>query len=339
MPTKCNYDKSLLQGYLRSQSKIITRGQAEKCGLSSKAIDYRLRPGGAWQRVLPGVYAAHTGAISLVQQQAAAVLYAGKESVMTGAMAVRRHNLDCPGTNTIDVLIPIGEHRKSRGFVNIIRTSKMPDKESLSSSGAVTYAPIPRAVADAARLMTRLEDARAVVASALQRGRCSFRELVEELEEGPSGGSRYLAMALAEVSDGARSNAEILLHKLIDRSELEQPLYNASLYTEDGDFIAEADTWWQRAGVAGEVDSRQYHFKAEHYAATQKRHNHMESYGISVQHWLPSVIRDEPLTVLDDLGRALEAGFRRPPLRLITIVNNEVVPMPPARGRMSRGTT
>lgn len=327
MPVKCDYDRDRLQGYLRSQDKVITRIQARGCGLSGRAIDYRLRPGGPWQRVLPGVYLAHTGAITLHQQQVAALLYGGEESALTGDIAARWHGLERRDMKAIDVLVPASERRQSRSFVRITRTRRMP--QDLEVKGAVRVVPAARAVADAARAATRLDDARAIVSSGLQRNRCSFQELMTELEEGPSAGSKFLGIALTEVSNGARSNAEIDLHKLIDRSELEKPLYNASIYTEDHVFIAQADTWWQRAGVAGEVDSWKYHFKkAADYAATQKRHNRMESYGINVQHWLPHVIWNDSETVLEDLGRAIEAGCRRPPLRLITVVGGEIVPMP-----------
>lgn len=327
MPVKCDYDRARLQGYLRYQDKIITREQAHTCRLSCRAIDYRLRPGGPWQRILPGVYLAHTGEITLYQQQVAALLYAGKRSVLTGVIATRWHGLEQRDMSAIDVLVPADERRQSRGFVRVTRTSRMPG--DLKQKDAVRIAPAARAVADAARNMNRLDDVRALVSSALQRSRCSFQELMTELEDGPTAGSKLLGIALTEVSDGARSNAEIDLHKLIDRSELEKPLYNASLYTEDMTFIAEADTWWQRAGVAGEVDSWKYHFKrAADYAATQKRHNRMESYGISVQHWLPNVIWNDPGTVLDDLARAIDIGCQRPPLRLITVVGGEIVPMP-----------
>jgi hypothetical protein len=326
MPVKCDYDKGRLQAWLRQQGGVIARWQVLECGLTSKALDYRLRPGGQWQRVLPGVYLAETGSVSAEQREIAALLYAGQDSVLTGAMAVRRHRVECAGLNIVDVLIPAREHRQSTDFVHILRTTKMPD--DVYRTGAVRFAPPPRAVADAARMMKRFDDVRAVVSSALQRSRCTFQSLAEELEHGPSAGSRHLSMALTEVSDGARSNAEITLHKLIDSSDLEKPLYNAEIWTRDGTFIAKADAWWQRAGVAGEVDSRQYHFKASDYRDTQLRHNRMERYGVLVQHWLPSVIHGESRRVLDDLDGALAAGYGRPPLPFITKVNGVVVPIP-----------
>ena len=51
------------------------------------------------------------------------------------------------------------------------------------------------------------------------------------------------------------------------------------------------------------------------------RHNRMESYGINVQHWLPSVIATDSRTVLADLRRAIAAGHARPILPIVTIVD------------------
>ena len=269
--------------------------------------------------MLPGVYLTMTGTPTQEQREIAALLYAGSGSVITGAVAVRRHHLTCAGLNLIDVLIPADEQRASTGFVRIQRTTRMPDK--VHKTGGIRFAPPHRAVADAARKMTSFGDVQAVVCASLQRKRCALPLLIEELNEGPSAESRSLRRALAEVSDGVRSTAEADLKKLIDHSDLEKPLYNARLYTPDGDFIAKPDAWWQRAGVAGEVDSREYHMEAADYRATQMRHNRMESYGINVQHWLPSVIAIESRTVLADLRRAIAAGHARPLLPIVTMVD------------------
>jgi hypothetical protein len=304
---------------LPTQYGVIARWQALECGLTPKAIDYRLRPGGPWRAMLPGVYLTMTGTPAPEQRDMAALLYAGSESMITGAVAVRRHHLSCAGLNLIDVLIPADVRRRSTGFVRVQRTTRMP--EEVYRTGPIRFAPPHRAVADAARTMTRFSDVQAVVCAALQRRQCTVPLLIGELNEGPSAGSRSLRRALAEVSDGVRSTAEADLRKLIDHSSLEKPLYNARLYTPDGDFIAKPDAWWQRAGVAGEVDSREYHMEAADYRATQMRHNRMESYGINVQHWLPSVIASESRIVLSDLRRAIEAGYARPLLPVVTMVD------------------
>jgi hypothetical protein len=267
--------------------------------------------------MVPGVYATTNGVVSPEQREMAALLHAGGLGVITGAAAVRRHHLRCSGLNQVDVLVPTGVRVHSVGFVRIIRTARMPDETY--STRQLRFAPLNRAVADAARGMSRLSDARAVVAEAVQRGRCDIPSLVRELDDGPSAGSRFYRIALREVSDGVRSAAEADLKTLIDRSNIEKPLYNASLYTADGTFLGIADAWWQRAGVAAEVDSREYHLSPEDYERTTERHNRMAAHGINVLHFLPSAVRRKSPSVLADLRAAVEIGNRRPPLAITAI--------------------
>jgi hypothetical protein len=212
------------------------------------------------------VYLTVTGSPSQEQRETAALLYAGPDSVITGAVAVRRHNLRCAGLNTLDVLVPAGNHRRSTGYVQIQRTTRMPGM--LYSSGPLRFTAPARAVADAARGMTQFSDVQALVCEAIQRGRCAIDDLARELNEGPTAGARWYRMALAELSEGIRSAAEAQLKHLIDRSDLDQPVYNADLYALDGTFLGRPDAWFARAGVAGEVDSREYHLGAKDYDAT-----------------------------------------------------------------------
>jgi hypothetical protein len=321
MPTKSIYDSDRLGRIVREQFGVVGRGQVLDCGVSRSAVGYLLRRDGPWQRMMPGVYATTTGEMTPDQRAMGALLHAGPQSVITGAVAVRRHNLHCAGLNEVDVLVPRGVRVQSTGFVRVIHTSRMP--ESFYSTGQIRFAPPARAVADAARGMARLSDVRAVVAEAVQRRRCDLASLISELNEGPSTGSRALRIALGEIGDGVRSAAEADLKELIDGSDLEQPVYNATLYAADGTFLGIADAWWERAGVVGEVDSRQYHLSPEDYERTTARHNHMAAYGINLLHFLPSTLKQKSPTVIADLRGAITRGNNRPALPIVTI---------PARG-------
>jgi putative AbiEi antitoxin of type IV toxin-antitoxin system len=316
MPRKSIYDADRLGRIAREQFGVIGRNQALDCGVSRSAVAYRLRQDGQWRKVIPGVYATTTGDMSPDARAMAALLHAGPRGVITGAVAVRRHNLRCAGLNEVDVLVPSGTRVQSAGFVRIIHTSRMP--ETFYTTRRIRYAPPARAVADAARGMGRLGDVRAVVAEAVQNGRCDLAALITELNAGPSTGSRALRMALGEVGDGIRSAAEADLKTLIERSDLERPIYNATLYTTDGTFLGIADAWWERAGVVGEVDSRQYHLSPEDYERTTARHNHMTAHGINVLHFLPSMLKRQSPTVIADLRGAITRGNSRPPLPIIT---------------------
>lgn len=317
MPILSGYNRGQLARIARAQYDVVARGQALRCGMTRGTIEYRLRPDGPWRQILPGVYLTVTGSASQEQRETAALLYAGPQSVITGPVAVRRHNLRCAGLNMLDVLVPAGNHRKSTGYVQIQRTTRMPG--DLYTTGPIRFTSLARAVADAARGMTRFSDVQAVVCEAVQRGRCTLEDLGRELDEGPSAGRRWYRMALAEISEGIRSGAEADLKHLIDRSDLDRPMYNADLYTLDGIFLGRPDAWFARAGVAGEVDSREYHLAAADYEETTRRHNRMEAAGIHVLHWLPSTIRTEPRKVIEDLRAAIAVGRKRPPLPIRVI--------------------
>ena len=317
MPTKSVYDRPRLDRIVREQFAVIGRSQALGCGLSRSAVDHLVRQGGPWRRVLPGIYATTTGDVTPDQRAMAALLHAGPRSVITGATAVRRHRLRCAGLNEVDVLVPAEVRRQSASFVRVIHTSRMP--ENFHSTGQIRFALVPRAVADAARGMTRLSDVRAVVADAVQQRRCSLEVLISELNEGPMAGSRFCRIALGEIGDGIRSAAEADLRELIDRSDLETPMYNPELYAADGTFIGIPDAWWQRAGVAAEVDSRQYHLSPEDHERTTMRHNRMEAHGISMLHFLPSTLRSKSPAVIRDLRSAIKAGNSKPPMPVVAI--------------------
>ena len=56
--------------------------------------------------MLPGVYMAATGAPTTLQQEMAALLYAGPGSVITGPAALRSHHIRTELTEIVDVLVP-----------------------------------------------------------------------------------------------------------------------------------------------------------------------------------------------------------------------------------------
>ena len=308
----------MLGELLEKQHHVLSRSQALDYRLTNAAIRYRLRPDGPWRKILPGVYVTTTGVVSDDQRQMAALLYAGKSAVLTGAAAVRRHRLTCAGLNEVQVLVPADVRVASRDYVRILRTWRMP--ENTLSTSLIRFSPLPRAVGDAARAMRRAEDVRAVVCEAVQKGPgCTLEDLVSELKAGPATGSRLFRAAIAELGDGIRSEAERDLKFLIDRTDLPAPVYNARLYRLDGTFLGMVDAWWPRAGVGAEVDSRQYHMGANDYSATMARHNRIEGAGIHLLHFIPKDIKPLWPRFAADLRNAISEGLKRPPLPIITV--------------------
>ena len=300
---------------LRKQKQVIARGHAMACGMTEGALRHRTASAARWQRLLPGVYLAVTGAPTTAQREVAALLYAGRGSVITGAAALRHQGLRGPGTDKITVLIPAGRTIKSVSFVQVQRTTRMPPV--FLTDGPVRVALPPRAAADAARDLTSLHDVRAVIADAVQKNQCPAFLLAEELASGPTAGSALPRRVLAEVSEGIRSVAEAEFRDLIRRARLPRPLFNASIYAGQ-QFLAIADAWWPDAGVVAEVDSREWHLSPADWERTLRRHAAMTAHGILVLHFTPSQIHREGAKVAADLRSAIAAGRGRAQLPLRT---------------------
>jgi len=309
MAPSTRIDRNALARTLDHQLDVITREQAVAVGLTKHALRHRLRLGGPWQGLLPGVYLATTGSPTRIQQEMAAMLYAGPGSVITGLAAVRQHHIRGPVTEFIDVLIPASRRRRDADFVQLHRTTRLPTQ--IWQLGPLRYALSPRAVADAVRDLTSLRDVRAMVADAVQRGHCRVPDLSEELSKGPSVGSKLFREALADVADGIRSAAEGDLKDLLAKSGLPAPLFNASIYDGDGTFIARPDAWWPEKGVAVEVDSHEWHMSPHDHTRTLERQRRMGKRGILVLPFTPREIRTQPAKVMATIRDALKTG-RRP---------------------------
>jgi hypothetical protein len=288
-----------------SQRNVLSRAQAESLGFTPDGIRHRIRPGGPWQRLLPGAYLTATGEPSWEQRAIAAMLYAGQESVITGLAALRGLDIRAPQTELVDVLVPASHRGTSHDFAVLHRTNRMPSSQVRDL--ALQFAPPPRAIADAVRGLADVADVRAVVAGAVQRRKCHIADLAAELEAGPIRGSARLRAVLAEVADGVRSAAEAEFRELIVSSSLPVPIFNPVLLL-DGQFLAQPDAWWPEAGVAAEVDSREWHLLPEHWEITMTRGRRMAAAGIIHLHFSPREMQTDPDGLIVQIQDALRRG-------------------------------
>jgi hypothetical protein len=240
MASLVSLDKAALRRLLGQQDGVISRPQALSCGMTLPQLRHRVRPGGPWQRLLPGVYLAVTGTPKRQQLDIAALRYAGRDSALTGIAALRRHGARVPDRGIVTVLIPRGRTRENLSFVRVWPTTRMP--EYVCGDGPVRFTMVARAIADAARELDSFRDFRAVAADAVQQRHCKIDVLVRELTGTPMRYSGWLRRALAEVADGVRSVAEGDLRDLIIRAELPRPMFNARLFV-GRDLLAIPDAW------------------------------------------------------------------------------------------------
>jgi len=193
-----------LRPLLDGQLAVASRGQLLALGMNDRAMQYRLRPDGPWQALLPGIYLAVTGTPTFEQKEMAALLYAGPESLVTGRAALTHHGIGSGlPPDVVDVLVPAERQRVDVNFVRLHRTARLPATSALA--GPVRLAPPPRAVADTAWQLTSTDDIRAVVAAALSSGRCTLDELTAELNQGPIRGSAAFRTVLTDLAEEANS--------------------------------------------------------------------------------------------------------------------------------------
>ena len=147
-----NGDRAWLVAHQRG---VLSRTQALASGLSRETVRHRIRTGGPWQRLLPGIYLTATGQPTSEQMRIAAVLYGGPESAVTGRSALRNYGIRPEEARIVDLLVPASRSLAGSGFVSVHRTWRLP--EYWICDGPVRFAPAERAVADTVdRKSTRL---------------------------------------------------------------------------------------------------------------------------------------------------------------------------------------
>jgi hypothetical protein len=296
---------------------IITRSEA-LAAMSDAALRHRIRPGGPWQVVLPGIYATFTGRIDEETRFAAALAYVGKGGMLTSATALRLYGIRyVPQDSAVHVLSSSKGQRHGGDWLHLTRTHRPPPARVVEGWPC---APVERAVSDWARSERRLDNVRAVTASTVQLGRCDLPSLRRELEATARRGSAKLRLALGEVGVGIRSVAEAHARRVILTSPtLPEPLWNPSLYASSG-FLASPDGYWPEAGLASEVDSAEWHLGAREANVTSRRRARMEAAGIRVIANPPSRWRDDAMSALRELEAAHRHGLRTgPPPGLVVV--------------------
>ncbi len=287
---------------------VASRAALLELGVASSTVAHRCRHGGQWRRLIPGVILVAGGRPTRYQLVRAALVHAGQGAVVTGIEALRRHGVRrLPDDDDVHVLIPHDRHVRSRSFVVVERTIRPP-----AASGPLPLATPARALIDAARRMTALDEVRAMIADAVQRGICLIEDLEEELTAATMVGSALARRVLKEVSAGVRSAAESWAMALLRRSTLPSPEWNVGVRDQDGQLLAVVDCWWDSLAVAWEIDSHEFHLGPADHERTTRRRAALAAAGVVVVPTVPSRLRSEPLVVLRELRSALDHAARRP---------------------------
>ncbi|MFI0979643.1 hypothetical protein ACH4SP_21915 [Streptomyces sp. NPDC021093] len=317
MPTPTKADVPALARLARTQQNLVTARQLHTVGLAASTARRRSAPGGPWQCVLPRVYLMQPLPPTPAQRALAAVLYAagpnprplnGRSAAVTAETALFLRGVRDARPAPVDVLVHHTRDIRSTAFVRVHRTRRYPPvllAEGVPSVRAV------RAAADFAGREPSPTRVRALLANAAQKGLFHPEDLLAELRAAKTLHLPPAAAAATELLAGIRSFAEAQARDLLLATDLPVPLWNPTLHTPQGTFLAVPDAYWPDHGVALEVDSQEFHFTPTAYQHSVRRRLRLEAHGVEVVTTTPATIRDQPEVLVGALRAKLEQGEGR----------------------------
>jgi hypothetical protein len=285
---------------LVSQDGVVTTAQALSCGFSASAVHHRVRAGD-WQRLARGVLLTVSGTATPRQRCTAALLLGGPAAALTGSSACRAHMLQAaPADHRVHVAVPRDVRTPASGLWVPHRTTR--PYAITRVAGLPTVAPA-RAVVDAVLLLRDLGRVRALVAEAVQRGRCSVDQLQAELARAPQNGSGHLRTALQEVEAGARSRPEaVLLRALRALAGLPAFELNVDVRSAAGVWLARPDVVFKAQRLVVEVDGQAWHLSPDRWASDVERHTRMEAAGWTVLRYPAARVLADPAGVAREVA-------------------------------------
>ncbi|MFD8494813.1 hypothetical protein [Amycolatopsis sp. NPDC059657] len=281
----------------------------EGLGVPRRTITSRCERG-VWQTLLRGILLLSNAEPTDEHRIEAAILHGREGAMLTGIWALRRYGLqNLPAPKDVHILVPSDRKISSAKFVHVETTTRLPSPQTRQS---IPVAPVHRAVLDAVRRLKEKDMILAIMAEAVQRGRCTTEALARELELGSSRGAAKPRRALIPLLGGARSVAEADAWHLWQRSGLPPCRWNVKIVDGQGEYIATPDGWADEVALAWEVDSRSHHGQGDDYLKTLARNTRYTKVGIVLLQTPPARLRAEPEKVLAELRAAYQTAQARP---------------------------
>jgi hypothetical protein len=298
-----------------AHDSVVRTAELRAGGVSGSAIAVRCRPGGPWQRLLPGVVLLANTVPTRKQRLRAALAYAGPGAVITGVDAARLdHDLGVPAGDEVHLLVPASKRVSNDSYVVVERTTRMPE---VVERDGLAYAPLPRAVLDASRRERDAMRLRALLSASVCCGACSVSELRTELDSGNQRGSAAPRAALRAVSDGVASLTVGWARRVVRDAPIPSPRWNVPLRDVSGALIGVVDAWWDDVALAWEVGTQNFRLTDGEQPC---RHSSLTSNGVVVLRTSPARLRQDPDGVRQELVQAFaRAAHRtRPPVHALS---------------------
>jgi very-short-patch-repair endonuclease len=282
----------MLEEYLRQQDGVITLDQANQAGLSDDAVSRRVNSG-RWLRCSPGVFFADDRPFTDASRMRAAVWSCGSTAVASGLAAAWWHGVTRFAPDIIEVTVPkVSNHRQRQG-VRVRRRDL--DPHDIVDRNGLRVTALPLTVVEAA---ARRGGGVKLIDSALQRHVELPQLWKAHLSNKGRHGSPAARRLLHAASDGARSEAERLLVKLLRDNGITgwKANYPVGGYKVDVAFPNEK--------VACETDGWAFHSSQEDFQNDRERQNKIALLGWKVLRFTWLDLTEYPQRVLAEIDAA-----------------------------------
>jgi very-short-patch-repair endonuclease len=285
----------VLEDYLRDHDGVVTLAQARRAGLSKHAVNRRVKAGN-WLRWAPGVYFADDRPFTDSARVRATVWSYGHLAVASGLAAAWWHGLTRFAPEVIEVTVPRNSNGRCRAGSRLRRRDLAPTDVVERNGLRVTA--LPLTVVEAA---ARRGGGAKLMDSALQRHVELPQLWRAHLRNKGRHGSPAARRLLQAASDGARSEAERLLVKLLRDNGITgwKANYPVGGYKVDVGFPAQR--------VAIEMDGWAFHSSQEDFQNDRERQNKIALLGWQVLRFTWLDLTEYPQRVLAVIRRAISA--------------------------------
>ena len=284
-----------------SRDGVLTAEEAARGGLTARQIRYRVRSG-QWTRLHPGVYLIGRREPNQRANARAAVAWAGTGAVASGLTAAWWWGLRDWAPAAAEVTVP--EARSLRRRVGVVLCRRNLDPVDLVVLRGLPVTALPLTVLDAAAALGS-DSGRPLVDRALQR-RVSFAELhAAYCRACGRHGSPWLGRVLRQAADGACSQAERVLHRLLRQVRIDGWVANHRVV------LSETEYWIDVAFVAHrlavEVDGWAWHSDVERFAHDRRRQNALVLAGWTVLRFTWHDLTSRPKAVIAQIRAVITA--------------------------------
>ncbi|MFL6081680.1 MAG: DUF559 domain-containing protein [Mycobacterium sp.] len=288
----------MLDEYLRQHDGVITLGQARHAGLSQDAINRRLRSG-QWLRCSRGVYFVDDRPFTDEARVRAGVWSYGRDAVASGLTAAWWHHLTRFAPETVEVTVPRSARRRHQAGTRL-RRRDLASTDVVERKGLRVTA-MPLTVVEAA---ARRGGGAKLMDSALQRHVELPQLWRAHLRNKGRHGSPAARRLLQAASDGARSEAERLLVKLLRDNGVTGWKTN---YPVGG---YKVDVAFPEAKIAIETDGWAFHSSQEDFQNDRERQNKIALLGWQVLRFTWLDLTEYPDRVLAEIRFATRRVVR-----------------------------